>query len=141
MLVPVPEVPGEHELVPGGVLWPPMLPDARLVCKSCEHRINILPWKHRIYPPHIYPSYTCSCCLWRVDHLLLVVLLLPVLAVVATQVDEKEDGRLCNSFCLGRVDPFLLVVLVLHVLADLADQGDVELEEAKLAAEDEEIEI
>ena len=28
MLVPVPEVPGEHELVPGGVLWPPMLPDA-----------------------------------------------------------------------------------------------------------------
>jgi len=53
-----------------------------------------------------------------VDHLLLVVLLLPVLAVVATQVDEKEDGRLCNSLCLGRVDHFLLVVLVLHVLAD-----------------------
>ena len=118
MLVPVPEVPGEHELVPGGVLWPPMLPDARLVCKSCEHMINIFPWKHRIYPPHIYPSYTCSCCLWSVDHLLLVVLLLPVLAVVATQVDEKEDGRLCNSLCLGRVDHFLLVVLVLHVLAD-----------------------
>ena len=64
-----------------------------------------------------------------------------MLAVVATQVDEKEDGRLCNSFCLERVEHFLLVVLVLHVLADLADQGDVELEEAKLAAEDEEIEI
>ena len=138
MLVPVPEVPGEHELVPGGVLSPPV---DGLVCKSGEQMINNSSWKHRIYPPHILPFYTCSCCLWSVDHLLLVVLLLPVPAVVATQVDEREHGWLCSSFCLGRVDHFLLVVLVLHVLADLADQGDVELEEAKLAAEDEEIEI
>ena len=45
---------------------------------------------------------------------------------------------LCSSFCLGSVDHFLLVVLVQPVLAVLADQGDVELEEDKLAAEDEE---
>ena len=115
ILVPVPEVLGEHELVPGGDLWSPV---DGLVCKSGELMIDNSSWKHRIYPPHILPFYTCSCCLWSVDHLLLVVLLLPVLAVVATQVDEKEDGRLCNSFCLGRVDHFLLVVLVLHVLAD-----------------------
>ena len=75
------------------------------------------------------------------DHLFLVVLVLPVPAVVAAQVDEREHGCLCSSFCLGNVDHFLLVVLVLPVLAVLADQGDVELEEAKLAAEDEELEI
>ena len=72
------------------------------------------------------------------DHLLLVVLLLPVPAVVATQVDEKEQGRLCGSFCLGSVEHFLLVVLVLPVLAVLADHGGEELEEDRLVAEDEE---
>ena len=142
MLVPVPEVLDEHELVPGRVLRPPVLTDARLVCKSCEHMINNVPWKHRIHPPYIYPSYTCCCCcLGSVDHLLLVVLLLPVPADVAAQVDEREQVWLCNSLCLGSVEHFLLVVLVQPVLAVLADQGDVELEEAKLAAEDEELEI
>ena len=83
-----------------------------------------------------------SFCLESVDHLLLLVaLVLPVPAVVAAQVDEREHGWLCSSFCLRSVDHFLLVVLVLHVLADLADQGDVELEEDKLAAEDEEFQI
>ena len=103
MLVPVPEVLDEHELVPGRVLWPPILPDARLVLKSCEYMINNPPWKHRIYPPHIYPSYACyCCCLGNVDHLLLQVLALPVPAIMATQVDEREHGWLCSSFCLGR---------------------------------------
>ena len=60
------------------------------------------------------------------DHLLLVVLVLPVPAVVAAQVDEREQGWLCNSFCLGSVDHLLLVALVLPVPAVVAAQVDAE---------------
>ena len=61
------------------------------------------------------------------DHLLLVVLVLPVpTVVVAAQVDEREQGWLCNSFCLGSVDHLLLVALVLPVPAVMAAQIDAE---------------
>ena len=54
------------------------------------------------------------------------VLVLPVPAVVAAQVDEREQGWLCNSFCLGSVDHLLLVALVLPVPAVMAAQIDAE---------------
>ena len=50
-----------------------------------------------------------------VDHLLLVALVLPVPAVMAAQVDEREQGWLYNSFCLGSVDHLLLLALVVPV--------------------------
>ena len=51
-------------------------------------------------------------------HLFLMVLVLPVPAVVAAQVDEREQGEwLCNSFCIGSVDHLLLEALVLPVPA------------------------
>ena len=59
------------------------------------------------------------------DHLLLVVLVLSVPAVVAAQVDEREQGWLCNSFCLESVDQLLLLVaLVLPVPVGRAAQVD-----------------
>ena len=59
-----------------------------------------------------------------VDHLLLVALVLPVPAVMAAQVDEREQGWLYNSFCLGSVDHLLLVALVLPVSVVRAAQVD-----------------
>ena len=68
------------------------------------------------------------------DHLLLVVLILPVPAVVDVQVDA-EEVRPDVQLLLADGDLILLVVLVLTELA-VAVQGDVE--EARLAAEDQE---
>ena len=70
------------------------------------------------------------------DHLLLVVLILPVPAVVDVQVDA-EEVRTDVQLLLADGDLILLVVLVLTELA-VAVQGDVE--EARLAAKDQEFE-
>ena len=68
------------------------------------------------------------------DHLFLVVLVLPVPAVVAAQVDEREQGGwLCNSFCLGSVDHLLLVALVLPV--PVVEAAQVDGEEARTDAQ------
>ena len=68
------------------------------------------------------------------DHLFLVVLVLPVPAVVAAQVDEREQGGwLCNSFCLGSVDHLLLVALVLPV--PVVGAAQVDAEEARTDAQ------
>ena len=79
--------------------------------------------------------YTC-CCLGSVNHLLLVVLVLPVPAVGAAQVDA-EEARTDAQPLLGDGNLILLVALVLTVLA-VSVQGDVE--EARLAAIDQELE-
>ena len=91
------------------------------------------------------------------------VLVLPVPAVVAAQVDEREQGWLCNSFCLGSValvlpvpvvgaahvdaeeartdaqlllgDGDLILLLVALVLTVLAVSVQGDVEEARLAAE------
>ena len=70
------------------------------------------------------------------DHLLLVALVLPVPVVGAAQVDA-EEARTDAQPLLGDGDLILLVALVLTVLA-VSVQGDVE--EARLAAEDQEFE-
>ena len=75
-----------------------------------------------------------SFCIGRVDHLLLVALVLPVPVVGAAQVDA-EEARTDAQLLLGDGDLILLVALVLTVLA-VSVQGDVE--EARLAAEDQE---
>ena len=78
-----------------------------------------------------------SFCLESVDHLLLLVaLVLPVPAVVAAQVDA-EEARTDAQPLLGDGNLILLVALVLTVLA-VSVQGDVE--EARLAAIDQELE-
>ena len=61
------------------------------------------------------------------------VLVLPVPAVVAAQVDEREQGWLCNSFCLGSVDHLLLVALVLPV--PVVGAAQVDAEEARTDAQ------
>ena len=68
------------------------------------------------------------------DHLLLVVLVLPVPAVVAAQVDEREQGWLCNSFCLGSVDHLLLVALVV-LPVPVVGAAQVDAEEARTDAQ------
>ena len=76
-----------------------------------------------------------SFCLESVDHLLLLVaLVLPVPVVGAAQI-VGEESRTDAQLLLGDGDLILLVALVPTVLA-VSVQGDVE--EARLAAEDQE---
>ena len=55
-------------------------------------------------------------------------------AVVATQVDEREQGWLCNSFCLGSVDHLLLVALVV-LPVPVVGAAQVDGEEARTDAQ------